>query len=56
MYMMVQKALLFADSKIAAQMLRTEDPKVHKALGRKVRGFREGVWDESTYTWKCSFL
>ncbi|KAF2661153.1 DUF1768-domain-containing protein [Lophiostoma macrostomum CBS 122681] len=47
MYMMVQKAALFGDSKIAAQMLKTQDPKTHKALGRKVRGFDEGVWESN---------
>jgi ribA/ribD-fused uncharacterized protein len=46
MWMMVQKARCFNDEKIARQMLETTDPKTHKALGRKVRGFDEKVWNE----------
>ena len=45
MWMMVQKARLFSDEKVAKQMLGTTDPKVHK----KVRGFEGGVWDERTF-------
>jgi ribA/ribD-fused uncharacterized protein len=48
MWMMVQKARCFGDEKIAKQMLQTQDPKTHKELGRRVRGFDEGVWDERT--------
>lgn len=47
--MMVQKARLFNDEGVAKQMLATEDPRRHKALGRKVKGFLEGVWDERTF-------
>ena len=43
--MMIQKALLFGDDKIAEQMLRTTDPKQHKALGRRVRNFDAKTWD-----------
>jgi ribA/ribD-fused uncharacterized protein len=43
-YMMQHKALLFSDDTIAAQIMETSDPRVQKALGRKVRGFREDVW------------
>ena len=49
MWMMVQKARLFSDEKVAKDMLRTSDPKAHKALGRKVKDFSNGVWDESEY-------
>jgi ribA/ribD-fused uncharacterized protein len=45
MWMMVSKARLFGDEGIAKSMLRTSDPKVHKALGRKVQGFDGGKWD-----------
>ncbi|KAF1959795.1 DUF1768-domain-containing protein [Byssothecium circinans] len=45
MWMMVQKARLFGDEDVAVQMLATTDPRRHKALGREVKGFREGVWD-----------
>ncbi|KAF2133378.1 DUF1768-domain-containing protein, partial [Dothidotthia symphoricarpi CBS 119687] len=46
MWMMVQKARLFGDEAIAKKMLATTNPREHKALGRSVRGFSEGVWDE----------
>jgi ribA/ribD-fused uncharacterized protein len=49
MWMMVQKARLFGDEEVAEKMLATTDPKAHKKLGREVKGFKEGVWDESMY-------
>lgn len=48
-YMMYQKALIFGDLEIAHKILETEDPKTMKALGRKVKGFDESVWDEKKY-------
>ncbi|KAJ4985662.1 hypothetical protein SVAN01_08837 [Stagonosporopsis vannaccii] len=49
MWMMVQKARLFGDEEVAKEMLRTSDPKMHKALGRKVKGFDGKVWDENKF-------
>ncbi|KZM27024.1 uncharacterized protein EKO05_0004967 [Ascochyta rabiei] len=49
MWMMVQKARLFSDESAAAQMLETTDPKVHKALGREVRGFEGRLWDRRKF-------
>lgn len=49
MYMMVQKARLFGDEDVAQLMLSTNDPKEHKAMGRMVKGFKEGVWNARTY-------
>ncbi|KAF2852896.1 DUF1768-domain-containing protein [Plenodomus tracheiphilus IPT5] len=46
MWMMVCKARLFGDEDIARQMLNTTSPGTHKALGRKVKGFKGDVWDE----------
>lgn len=43
--MMHQKALLFSDTEIAAQILKTASPKEQKALGRKVRNFTQNVWE-----------
>lgn len=51
--MMVQKARLFQDEDIAKQMLDTTDPKLHKALGRKVKGFDDKVWDERMVSPAC---
>jgi hypothetical protein len=45
MWMMVQKARLFGDEDIAKRMLESTEPRVHKALGRKVEGFDGGKWD-----------
>lgn len=44
MYMMYHKALLFKDEEMAKKILNASSPKESKALGRKVRGFREDVW------------
>jgi len=46
-FMMHGKALLFGDEAIAAQILATESPRQHKALGRKVGGFDEQVWRDN---------
>jgi ribA/ribD-fused uncharacterized protein len=46
MWMMVSKAKLFKDEEIVAKMVRTTDPKKHKALGRKVKDFDKAVWDQ----------
>jgi ribA/ribD-fused uncharacterized protein len=43
-YMMLGKARLFGDAETGAAILAASHPRVHKALGRKVRGFDDGVW------------
>lgn len=47
MWMMVQKERLFGDEKVARDMLKTKDPKAHKALGRQVQGFDNRTWNQS---------
>ena len=47
--MMVGKAELFGDQAIRKQILECSDPKQIKALGRKVRGFDQAVWDRFKY-------
>lgn len=42
--MMHQKALLFHDDAIAAQVLKTKNSKEQKALGQKVHNFQEDLW------------
>ncbi|MBC8740389.1 NADAR family protein [Paraburkholderia sp. UCT31] len=42
--MMYQKALAFGDADVAAEVLRTPNPKAVKALGRLVKGFDDAVW------------
>lgn len=44
-YMMYQKAMLFGDHKIAAEILIATHPKDHKSLGRKVKNFNASMWD-----------
>ncbi len=47
-YMMYHKAQLF-DSSISPMILAEENPKIIKALGRKVKGFDLAVWDKVKY-------
>lgn len=44
-FMMYCKAKLFGDEEIAKKILETTNPREHKAMGRKVKGFSEAVWD-----------
>ena len=48
-YMMAGKAELFGDQEIREQILKCNDPKQIKALGRKVRNFDQKVWDKFKY-------
>ena len=43
-YMMYSKAMLFKDVEIANKILKTDDVREIKALGREVRNFSEGIW------------
>lgn len=43
-YMMYGKAVLFGDQAVADQILESTSAKQHKALGRKVSGFKEETW------------
>ncbi len=47
--MMAGKARLFDDAAALAEIMASDDPKVIKALGRKVQGFQEDVWNEVKY-------
>ena len=46
-FMMHGKAVLFGDGEIAAEILAATDPRTHKALGRKVRGFDDHAWKKA---------
>lgn len=48
-WMMWSKAMLFGDAEVAAQVLAAGDPKAAKALGRRVRGFDDAVWEDRRY-------
>lgn len=43
-FMMMGKAALFKDEDIFGEMSTSDNPKTHRALGRKVRNFRDSVW------------
>lgn len=45
--MMWEKANLFGDTEVANAIMRTNNPKEQKALGRKVRGFDVSVWEDN---------
>ena len=48
-YMMAQKAKLFADDAIFAQILQVRHPNEAKQLGRKVKNYNEQVWQEQRF-------
>ena len=49
-YMMAEKARLFGDEEVEKEIMNTSDPKLMKALGRKVRNFDPQVWDKVKYS------
>lgn len=49
-YMMAHKAKLFGDQEICSQILSCSEPAQIKALGRKVSGFEQIVWDKVKYS------
>jgi hypothetical protein len=48
--MMYEKALLFKDAEIAAEILLSKNPKDQKALGRKIRNFNDKIWNTKKYS------
>jgi ribA/ribD-fused uncharacterized protein len=48
-FMMAEKARLFGDLEARARILATRDPGRAKALGRRVRGFDETVWERARF-------
>lgn len=46
-YMMYKKAMLFNDTETAQSILETNNPRVQKALGRKVKDFKQDIWDQN---------
>ena len=44
-FMMYGKAKLFGDDEVGAQILEADHPRTHKALGRKVKNFDQGIWE-----------
>jgi ribA/ribD-fused uncharacterized protein len=48
-YMMAEKAALFGDQDIRAQVLQAPTPNAAKALGRNVAGFNDQAWLQHRY-------
>ena len=48
-YMMAEKARLFQDAEMLANILSAPNPKQAKRLGRKVKGFSKEVWEKKRY-------
>lgn len=46
-YMMAQKAVLFGDEKIRAEIMAASHPKQYKDLGRRISGFKQDLWDKN---------
>ncbi|MEL7221345.1 MAG: NADAR family protein [Bacteroidota bacterium] len=44
-FMMFNKALLFLDRKVAAEIMKTNDPRQQKELGRQVKNFDPEIWE-----------
>ena len=44
-YMMAQKAKLFDDQQSLEQIMKSNDPRTQKKLGRAVTGFDQTVWE-----------
>lgn len=49
-YMMEQKAILFGDQEIAEKIMKENDPREQKKLGRAVKGFDRSKWDQKCFS------
>ncbi|WP_444885292.1 NADAR family protein [Microbulbifer sp. PSTR4-B] len=48
-FMMYEKARLFGDNSAAAELLEVKEPGAAKAIGRKVVGFNQDIWDKERF-------
>lgn len=44
-FMMAEKARVFGDHEALAAVMATSSPREQKAIGRRIRGFQEGLWN-----------
>lgn len=49
-FMMANKAMVFGDAETKEEIMNCHDPKEIKALGRKVKGFDDTVWNKVKYS------
>ncbi len=47
--MMYKKSILFDDAETAKLILKAENPRKFKGLGRKVKNFNEKIWEENKF-------
>src|SRR5262245_52912881 len=48
-FMMAEKARLFDDEDVRTQILDAGSPKTAKELGRRVKNFKEEIWEASRF-------
>lgn len=48
-YMMAEKARVFNDQNTLRDIMSTDDPRMQKSLGRKVKNFDKRIWDHFCY-------
>jgi ribA/ribD-fused uncharacterized protein len=48
-FMMYKKAIVFNDMQAAEDILKAQTPKEAKAIGRRVKGFNDEVWNEVSF-------
>ena len=48
-YMMAQKAETFNDKDSLEKIMKAKDPKIQKAIGRKVKNYVDEIWKEKRY-------
>jgi ribA/ribD-fused uncharacterized protein len=48
-FMMAEKARLFQDKEIEAEIIQSSSPGEAKGLGRRIKGFSEDVWRDSRF-------
>ena len=48
-FMMYKKAMMFKDIEIARKIMKSTNPKEHKALGRKVNNFNPKKWADESF-------
>jgi len=48
-FMMFCKAMLFADENVVREIMLTNNPRIHKEMGRSIKNFDQRLWDYHCY-------